>query len=124
MFNLEKARELMETRNLDGIIVSSPENFYYVSGYISPHSAKIGVTTAILPRSQDQDPAVVVMDWEAEKTREYTWIKDIRTFETWIHFEKEDESLSRSESKPEQFDPVQLISNISFTHLQACPPRF
>jgi len=106
MFDLKKAQKMMEERNIDGLIISSPENFYYVSGYAGMYFiGKTGMATAIIPK--DEDPAIVIMDWEVEEAQRQTWIKDIRVFETWIYVEKEGK-LSRG-SKPEQFDPVQVI---------------
>jgi len=111
MFDLDKARKLMENRELDGLIVSSPENFYYVSDYVGM-TGTVGTATAIIPKSQDQDAVVIVLDWEIEEAREQTWIKDVRTFETWIYFEKDGVTLPLAKSKPEQFDPFQVVSDV------------
>ena len=115
MFNLNWARELMEAQNIDGLIASSPENFYYVSGYTHYGDGmlplgKLGIATVIIPKAKEQNPAVIVTDWETEKVRRLTWIEDIRFFETWIHFDKGEIKTSEVTSKPEQFDPVQVIS--------------
>jgi len=114
MFDLDKARKLMKRRDIDGSIVSSPENFYYVSDYAGIiFSGKGGTSTVIVPQDQNQDPAVVVMDWETPYVRRGTWIKDIRSFETWIHIDKEEpepSSTTKPHRKPEQFDPLQVIS--------------
>jgi len=116
LFDMNKARTLMKDRDIDVLIASSPENFYYVAGYagmayFGPHGVRVpGLATAVVPRSQDQEPAAIVLDWEAEKVRKRTWIKDLRIFETWIYFEREGVEPSHIVSKPEQFDPVEVIS--------------
>ena len=75
MFDLKRARELMVIKNVDAVIVSSPVNFYYVSGFQSygGRGARGGRYTAILPKEENQEPALVNIDWECEKLRSRTW---------------------------------------------------
>ena len=79
-FKLEKAREHMETHNLDCIIATSHDNVYY-----SSHSEIMTITmlkrlaATIIPL--DTDPVLAVHANEHVTAQKTTWIKDLRVYQ-------------------------------------------
>jgi len=79
LFDLETARKLMG--DLDAILIFSPENFYYTSGFPSRllYLMRIaGISVSIIPR--ESEPAVVVANHEAYVAKKESRIKDIRPY--------------------------------------------
>ena len=69
--DLEKARRLMSDQGLAAMLATSPENFYYVTGFSSGHAhLRLGLAgppaLAVLPAEQDVPPAVIIGDVEAK----------------------------------------------------------
>ena len=79
-FKLDKAREHMETHNLDCIIATSHDNVYY-----SSHSEIMTITTlkrlAAVFIPLDGDPVFGVHANERVTAEKTTWIKDLRVYE-------------------------------------------
>ena len=67
-----RMKELLRERGLDGAIVSSPENFHYVTGFGGHQhtvSRQPGFTLAVM-RSDDKAPThITTMDFEAATFR-------------------------------------------------------
>lgn len=112
MFNLKNARSLMEREELDGIIVSTSENFYYVTGCFSKslYTRASGMETVVIPTDDSKEPTIIISEHDAESLRNRLPFDDIRTYETWIYFEKEGTLQQAKNFKPEQYDPMVAIS--------------
>ena len=67
MLELGKAHSLMERQKMDALVVSMPENFYYITGVypLECDMIKDHVRYAVIPR-EGIDPFVVVPDYEAQ----------------------------------------------------------
>ena len=69
-------RERMSANNLDALIVHSPENIFYLTGYQTPgyywHQA------LVLP--QTADPVFIAPPHEASLIPEYCWVDDVRLY--------------------------------------------
>lgn len=84
-----RIKELLRERGLDGAIVSSPENFHYVTGFGGHQhivSRQAGFTLAVM-RSDDQTPThLTTMDFEAAtfriKSAGLGFIVD--PYDTWV----------------------------------------
>lgn len=85
----QRIKELLRERGLDGAIVSSPENFHYVTGFGGHQhtvSRQPGFTLAVM-RADDKGPThITTMDFEAATFR----IKAAKTgfvvdpYDTWV----------------------------------------
>lgn len=67
--------------DLDALLVFSPENFYYTSGFPSRllYLMRIGgISVSIIPK--ESEPAIVVTDYEADVAKKESRIEDIRTY--------------------------------------------
>ena len=76
--NEARARDLMERNNLDAVVVSSPLNLLYTTGF---HSGWVGIDAwGIVPRSPDI-PKTMVLGHAGLMTlaADRTWIEDVRT---------------------------------------------
>ncbi len=83
-FNRERAAEILEKRNIDVLIASSPENIFYASGLPALHVAK----NPILYVLQNQYPSLALIRKDGEEclitwmlyqsAGIVSWVKDIR----------------------------------------------
>ena len=80
---LDALRRRMEHAGADVILVTSPENLYYLSGYQTP--GYYWYQTLIVPLARD--PVFVVRMNEASNVEPLSWVEDCRPyedFEDWI----------------------------------------
>ena len=73
---IQKVRELMEIKGLDVLIIHSPENIYYLSGYQTP--GYYWYQALILPL--ESDPVFIAPPHEAALIPEFCWIEDSRIY--------------------------------------------
>ena len=111
MFNLKSARDLMQNEGLDGLIVSTTDNFRYVTGCYprSILSRSLGAEIVVIPAAENEEPAVILSEVDAEGLRDMIAFSDIRTFESWIYFEIEGRVQAITKPKPEQYDPMATV---------------
>lgn len=111
MFNLKSARDLMQNEGLDGVIVSTTDNFRYVTGCYprSILSRSLGAEIVVIPAAENEEPAVILSEVDAEGLRDMIAFSDIRTFESWIYFEIEGRVQAITKPKPEQYDPMATV---------------
>lgn len=74
-----KARELMEKKGLDGLLVANLYNCDYFSGASSTSRTFDRPLVFILPR--DGEPVLLMNVFMGDLGRKVSWIKDIRTYE-------------------------------------------
>lgn len=106
MFSLGKARALMNEKGLDGILICSQENFGYVVG-CNPKSylsRKIGSEIVVVPADESKEPIIIVSEHDRISFEHLYRYKDVRTFETWIYFERDGVPQQPKVFKPAQFD--------------------
>jgi Xaa-Pro dipeptidase len=62
LLNRERAREIMERENLDGLIATTPVNIYYLSSHRGPMQmmGRDFSTYAVFPRDEDAAPVLVI----------------------------------------------------------------
>jgi Xaa-Pro dipeptidase len=75
---LARARNALKEADLDCCICMAPENLFYIAGYDS-------WTAAVNPQglvftAADDEPTLLVRNYDLALTRESTWVRDIRTF--------------------------------------------
>jgi len=81
--NIERLVDALKMRNLDGVVVNSPYNMYYLSGFkgIAHKSDEPRPYAVIVARDQPDHPILVVADYYVGSLiSQPTWIEDIRTF--------------------------------------------
>ena len=83
MCNIERLVDALTMRNLDGVVVSSPYNTYYLSGFkgIAHKSDEPRPYAVVFSRHQPDHPILVVADYYVGSLiSQPTWIEDIRAF--------------------------------------------
>ena len=81
--NLDRVLHALEARGLDGIVATTPNNVFYLSGFngIAHKSDEPRVAAVILSRHAPEHPILVVADYYlATFLTQETWIEDIRPF--------------------------------------------
>lgn len=80
---LDALRGRMEGRGIDVLLVNSPENLYYVSGYQTP--GYYWYQTLMVP--MDREPVLLTRLNEASNIEPFSWVEDSRPYkdhENWI----------------------------------------
>ena len=80
---LDALRGRMEARGIDVLLVNSPENLYYVSGYQTP--GYYWYQTLLAPL--DREPVFITRLNEASNIEPFSWVEDSRPYEDhedWI----------------------------------------
>jgi len=110
MFNLEAVRHQLERAGLDGLIVTTPENFYGLTGCF-PKSLITRTTggEAVVLSAAEREPTVVLSEHDAGSYGDRLPYRDIRTYDTWIYFERAGGGERRPAEKPEQYDSTQAM---------------
>lgn len=96
---------------MDGVLLCSQENFGYVTG-CNPKSylsRKIGSEVCVIPADETKEPIIIVSEHDKISFEHLYAYKDIRTFETWIYFERDGIPQEPKVFKPAQFDSMGKI---------------
>ena len=114
-FSLEKARKMAEEHEIDVLIVSSPENVYYTSGFLS-FTGVTGIIRSgffvVILREKDKEPALIY-PFASTRDRLLTaepWIKDRRPHSKYFLYAKED-SLMAEVARAEK-DPIESLLKV------------
>jgi len=81
--NLDRLLHAMEARQLDGIVATTPQNVYYLTGFnaIAHKSDEPRPYAVILSRHAPERPVLVVADYYlASFLARPTWVEDLRPF--------------------------------------------
>lgn len=84
---MEKARLIMERDNVDAIVASTAENFYYLAGFPSffIYTRRVaGTALAVIFRDPNRKPVMIMNEFEAASVPDEARGLDIRTFPIWI----------------------------------------
>ncbi len=82
----EHARYLMSELDLDALLLCTPENFFYGTGYSSmvfELYRRAPMAMALLPAREGTDPAVVVPEMDVEGVRTRSGIGDVLGYDLW-----------------------------------------
>jgi Xaa-Pro aminopeptidase len=108
LLNRDRANEMMDRDGLDALIAVSPNNVYYLSDFETDFLYDVPwVACAILPRSPDIAPCLVVTEIEiAVLIQRPSWMPDVRTyyFDIYgdvlpVHTFNEDEPLTGEDAQ-------------------------
>ena len=75
---LARTRERLSERGVAGMLVHTPENMYYLSGYHTP--GYYAYQTMLVPTSPAKPPVLVVRRLEESNVREFSWIDTRRVY--------------------------------------------
>jgi Xaa-Pro aminopeptidase len=75
---LERTRARLSERGVAGMLVHTPENIYYLSGYHTP--GYYAYQTMLVPANPAKPPVLVVRRLEESNVREFSWIDTRRVF--------------------------------------------
>jgi Xaa-Pro aminopeptidase len=81
--NLDRVLHALEARGLDGIVATTPNNVYYLSGFngVAHKSDEPRVAAVLVSRHAPEHPVMVVADYYLVTfLTQPTWIEDIRPF--------------------------------------------
>jgi len=81
---LHRIRAAMADRSLDALVVTSPENFAYVAGFVVPSQPLMRWRHAMMVIPVEGDPAVVVVDMEESTVRGRVPEGDIRVWGEFV----------------------------------------
>ncbi len=93
--NMKRAKQIMEERDLDAVLASSPENFFYVTDLYIPFVDRFrGFTSgfgqfALVPR--EGEPTMCITELDADLSKIISRVDDQRFSKTWAYFKRERE---------------------------------
>lgn len=94
MTTRERIVQASRSNDLDGILVTSPENFYYATG-VSPHQLSVsripGFAYAFLDLRPQQKDAIITMDYEAPAFSHLHDRLEVIAYDTWVGVKTETE---------------------------------
>ena len=82
LINQERAEEILERENIDGLVVTSPINFYYVSGYWALYYTPLGFDScyfSVMPKDNTKSSGIIIPALEVRRleTMGKPWIENI-----------------------------------------------
>jgi Xaa-Pro dipeptidase len=84
---LRRARQFMEARRLDALLVTQWSNYVYYTGHRSPQKPGDKIRPYIVLLRREGDPAIFVMPFELGHVSMTSWYQDIRTYQLLRHNE-------------------------------------
>ncbi|MBN1314944.1 MAG: aminopeptidase P family protein [Anaerolineales bacterium] len=84
--NLERARFLMRLYGLDALLLCSPENFYYSTGYASmifELYRQAPLAMALFPAEEDVEPAIIAPEIDVEAIRRSSGVQSVYGIPLW-----------------------------------------
>lgn len=87
--NLDRLIETMQRRELDGIVIYTRPNVFYLSGWAPPSGVAVhetnGYGAVILARAAPGHPVLMVPEFDfASLLEQPSWIKDVRPYMTYL----------------------------------------
>jgi len=98
-----KIKDLLRKNGIDGAIVSSPENFHYITGFASHQhtvSRQPMFSCAVLTALDSEKTHVIAMDFEVPALKEKLPDFEVKKYDTWVGVREWDEIVSTIEINP------------------------
>jgi Xaa-Pro aminopeptidase len=98
-----KIKDLLQKNGIDGAIVSSPENFHYITGFASHQhtvSRQPMFSCAVLTALDSEKTHVIAMDFEVPALKEKMPDFEVKKYDTWVGVREWDEIISTIEMNP------------------------
>ena len=85
LLNQKRAERILERENIDGLVVTSPINFYYVTGYWGLYYTPLGFDAcyfSVMPKDNSKAPGMVLPALEIRRleTMGKPWIDNIVSY--------------------------------------------
>lgn len=111
MFTVDATRLLLQRADLDGLIITTPENFYWATGCFpkSIITRSTGGEAVVISAAGRAAPTVILSEHDAASYGSRLPYGDVRTYDTWIYFERGSGPGAAVGEKPEQFDSLRPI---------------
>ncbi len=84
--DMDRARHLMSGLDLDALLLCTPEDFFYGTGYgsfIFDLYRRAPMAMALLPHAKDVEPAIIVSALDVDGARRGSGIQDVRGYPLW-----------------------------------------
>lgn len=114
LMDLDRTREEIGEKKLDGLIASSQANFYYTTGFQPPLPGRPGFT--IIPASPKEEPAMLVATFNKRVGDYFSPQMDIRSYPIWIEIVEVEHILQnkvKADEKPAQFDLREIYTRLA-----------
>ncbi|WP_242876948.1 M24 family metallopeptidase [Alkaliphilus peptidifermentans] len=104
MSKQHKIKELMDRNCIDGAIISSPENFHYITGFASHQhtvSRQPSFSSVVMVADNSVKTHVIVMDFEVMTLQEKMPDFIVKKYDTWVGIRQWDEiahAITRDQS--------------------------
>lgn len=111
--NLERARAEMKKRGIDGLLATTPANFFYTTGFLAVLAGRPGIS--VVPADPNREPAMLVATYNEKVARHISSQKDIRTYPIWIEIVDVQDIVKnkiKRQEKPAQFDFKEIYSRL------------
>lgn len=98
-----KIKNLLRKNGIYGAIVSSPENFHYITGFASHQhtvSRQPMFSCAVITAHDSEKSHVIAMDFEVPALKEKMPDFVVRKYDTWVGVREWNEIISTVENKP------------------------
>ena len=122
--NTERMKDLMDKKGMDGLLICSPENLYYSSGY-SPMLLdlyrQVPLGLLLFDKKDEKSSALIVPDTDVSAVQNITGIEAVYGFPVWwenYDLEAESETfqeflLKKPVQLPEQYDPAKIFEKVA-----------
>lgn len=100
----KKIKDIIREAGIDGLIVSSPENFHYITGMGSHQhtvSRMPGFAIAIVSSDENVKSCVIGMDFEEQSFKEKIKDMEIKKYDTWVGVKDWDTVINNRAEKNE-----------------------
>ena len=99
---LQAVRDLMARNNLDVLLVHTPENIFYLTGYQTP--GYYWHQVLVLPL--DSKPVFIAPPHEASLVPEFCWVDDVRIYPDTSDWAEVTSDLVKELGRPEAAGPT------------------
>jgi Xaa-Pro aminopeptidase len=113
--DLKRARDIMNKSNIDALIASTEQNFFYSSGY---HARLVSCPSiVVVPADSALAPTMIISDFQKRQAHQRSYIKDVRPYASWVCIVEEEDIVKGSATKPslapKQFNHDEVLGILS-----------
>ncbi len=103
---VERLQQVMAEKKLEGMLLFKPENSAYVSGYF-PRGLMSGPVVTVIP--SDGDPIVVTNFYEEAFIRLFSWIQNLKVYESYRRDSKVDPFVAAGKEVKNTLEETKLL---------------
>jgi Xaa-Pro aminopeptidase len=113
--DLNRARKLMKQEDVDVMVASTVDNFYYASGH-RPIIANSHPAITVVPADPSLSPCMIIADFGETMARQQSYIDDIRAYPLWmpiITVDQINNKKTAAKERPHQFSNEEVFGLFS-----------